>query len=93
MRRTLVLALLVLVVGLVTVAPAQASGGDRPSRVLIVVLDQMRPEYVDLFDMDNVRMLSEDGVDYADAYLGHMGSETVITHNVLTTGVLPKNMG
>jgi hypothetical protein len=86
------LTFLVLAVGLVMAAPAQASR-DRPSRVLIVVLDQMRPEYVDLFDMDNVRMLSEDGVDYRDAYLGHMGSETVITHNVLTTGVLPKNMG
>ena len=31
--------------------------GDRPSRVLIVVMDQMRPEYVDQFDMDNVRRL------------------------------------
>ena len=56
-------------------------------------MDQMRPEYVDVFDMDNVRGLIEDGVNYEDAYLGHMGSETVITHNVLATGVLPKNMG
>lgn len=86
------LAFLVIAVGLVMAAPAQASR-ERPTRVLIVVIDQMRPEYVDIFDMDNVRMLMEDGVDYEDAYLGHMGSETVITHNVLTTGVLPKNMG
>ena len=56
-------------------------------------MDQMRPEYVDVFDMDNVRGLIDDGVNYEDAYLGHMGSETVITHNVLATGVLPKNMG
>ena len=88
----LALMLLVLVVGLVTAAPAQASG-ERPTRVLIVVVDQMRPDYVDTFDMDNVRLLMEDGVDYRDAYLGHMGAETVITHNVLATGVLPKNMG
>jgi hypothetical protein len=86
------LTFLVLAVGLVMAAPAQASR-ERPTRVLIVVLDQMRPEYVDIFDMDNVRALMEDGVNYPDAYLGHMASETVITHNVLTTGVLPKHMG
>ncbi len=95
MRRRLAklgLTFVVLAVGLVMAAPAQAAR-DRPTRVLIVVMDQMRPEYVDVFDMDNVRALIEDGVNYEDAYLGHMGSETVITHNVLATGVLPKNMG
>ena len=86
------LTFLVLSIGLVMAAPAQASR-DRPSRVLIIVIDQMRPDYVDTFDMDNVRTLIEDGVNYRNAYLGHMGAETVVTHNVLTTGVLPKHMG
>ena len=86
------LTFLVLSIGLVMAAPAQASR-DRPSRVLIIVIDQMRPDYVDTFDMDNVRTLMEDGVNYRNAYLGHMGAETVVTHNVLTTGVLPKHMG
>ncbi len=86
------LTFLVLSIGLVMAAPAQASR-DRPSRVLIIVIDQMRPDYVDTFDMDNVRRLMKDGVNYRNAYLGHMGAETVVTHNVLTTGVLPKHMG
>jgi hypothetical protein len=67
--------------------------GDRPSRVLIVVMDQMRPEYVDQFDMDNVRRLQHDGVSYRNAYLGHMASETVVSHNVMVSGQFPKHMG
>src|SRR5690242_13146213 len=47
-------------------------GPSRPHHVLIVVMDQMRPEYVDQFDMDNVRRLQRKGVDYRRAYLGHM---------------------
>ena len=34
-----------------------------------------------------------DGVNFENAYLGHMASETVITHNVITSGQLPKDMG
>ena len=34
-----------------------------------------------------------DGADSPNGYLGHLGSVTVVTHNVLTTGALPKNMG
>jgi hypothetical protein len=65
----------------------------RPHRVLIVVMDQMRPEYVDQFDMDNVRRLQRQGVDYRRSYLGHMASETVVSHNVMVSGQLPKNQG
>ena len=64
-----------------------------PKRVLIVVLDQFRPDYVDKFDMRNVKALMRDGVSFDNAYLGHMASETVITHNVITSGQLPRDMG
>ena len=30
---------------------------------------------------------------YPNAYLGHMASETVVSHNVMTSGQLPKHMG
>ncbi len=33
------------------------------------------------------------GTNFKNSYLGHMGSETVVTHNVITSGKLPKNMG
>src|SRR5215213_4885589 len=77
----------VLLVGM----PAAAQA--RPSKVLIVVLDQFRPDYVEQFGMDNVAALMEDGVSFDAAYLGHMASETVISHNVMTSGRLPKHMG
>ena len=72
---------------------AGAALGAPPKRVLVVVMDQMRPDFVDTFDMDNVRMLMQDGVSYPNAYLGHMAAETVISHNVMTTGIYPKRMG
>jgi len=76
-------------------APAWARGeaGSPPKRVLILVLDQLRPDYVDTFDMANVSGLMRDGVSFENAYLGHMASETVISHNVITSGQLPKDMG
>ena len=49
-----------------------------PKRVLILVLDQLRPDYVDTFGMTNVERLMRDGVDFDRARLGHMASETVI---------------
>lgn len=69
------------------------AGDERPTRVLIVVMDQMRPEYVDQFDMDNVRRLQQQGVSYRHAYLGHMASETVVSHNVMVSGQYPQHMG
>ena len=64
-----------------------------PERVVIVLFDQMRPEYADQFDMPNFRRLRDEGTDFDRAYLGYMASETVIAHNVITSGQLPKHMG
>jgi hypothetical protein len=73
-------------------APA-AKHPDRPTRVVQIVLDQLRPEFIDAFDMENVKQLMRNGASYPNAYLGHMGSETVVSHNVMTSGMLPKHMG
>ena len=44
--------------------------------------------------MENVKALMAGGAPtYPNAYLGHMGSETVVSHNVMTSGKLPKHMG
>jgi hypothetical protein len=79
----------------IPVGPAAPAGAtpDAPSRVLIIVLDQMRPEYVERFDMENVAALMEGGVNFERAILGHMAAETVISHNVMTSGMFPKHMG
>src|SRR3954447_15882860 len=83
-----------LLVALCTSGPAWGHGRpEPPKRVLIVVLDQLRPDLVDTFDMRNVRRLMRDGVSFDNAYLGHMASETVVSHNVITSGQLPRDMG
>ena len=64
-----------------------------PKRVLIVLFDQMRPEYADRFGMTNFKKLRGEGTDFDKAYLGYMGSETVISHNVIVSGMQPKHMG
>lgn len=82
-----------LLVALCTSGPAWGHGrSEPPKRVLIVVLDQLRPDLVDTFDMRNVKALMRDGVSFDNAYLGHMASETVISHNVITSGQLPRDM-
>jgi hypothetical protein len=64
-----------------------------PKRVLIVLFDQMRPEYADRFGMANFKRLRAQGTNFDKAYLGYMGSETVISHNVIVSGQLPKHQG
>jgi hypothetical protein len=82
------------VVALLLGSPAaQAGHRDRPSRVLIVVLDQARPDTIQRYGMENVQTLMRDGVSFLNALVGHMAAETVISHNVITSGLLPKHMG
>ena len=83
-----------LLVTLGACAPAWGHGRpEPPQRVLIIVLDQLRPDLVNTFDMRNVKALMRDGASFDNAYLGHMASETVISHNVITSGQLPRDMG
>ena len=70
-----------------------AQDAPAPQRVLIVLFDQMLPSYANRFDMPNFRELRDAGTNFKRAYLGYMGSETVISHNVLMSGLLPKHMG
>src|SRR3954452_19337214 len=79
-------------------AGGASASGPRPapppaSRVVIVLFDQMLPQYADQFDMPNFRKVRDAGVNYNKAYLGYMASETVIAHNVIPSGLLPRNMG
>ena len=78
-----------------TTTTANAGGHDhsKPTKVLVVLFDQMRPEYADRFNMPNFRSLRGEGTNFNQAYLGYMGSETVIAHNVLMSGQNPKHMG
>jgi Type I phosphodiesterase / nucleotide pyrophosphatase len=88
-----------MLLGAVTV-PAAADGRDRdrshrdkPSRVLIIMLDQARPDTIERYDMDNVKELMRRGTSFPNALVGHMAAETVISHSVITSSQFPKNMG
>jgi hypothetical protein len=65
----------------------------QPTRVLVVVMDQMHPEYAKQYNMTNVLWLEKHGAWFPNAYVGDMASETVVSHNVMVSGLLPKNMG
>ena len=64
-----------------------------PSKVVVIVVDALSREIVQKYGMTNIQALMRDGVNSPNALLGHLGSVTVVTHNVITTGALPKNMG
>ncbi len=70
-----------------------AAGADGPSKVVVILVDSLSRQVVKKYDMENVQALMRRGTDYPAGTLGHIGAETVVTHNVLTTGALPKNMG
>ncbi|HZB07273.1 MAG TPA: alkaline phosphatase family protein [Thermoleophilaceae bacterium] len=90
--RKLVVVLSALLSLIVLAAPAQAKK-DRPSRVLMIVLDQARPDTIERYGMKNVQKLQHRGKNFPNALVGHMAAETVISHNVLTSGLFPKHMG
>src|SRR3954454_23662996 len=81
----------------VSVAAAMAApavqAADHPSHVVIIVLDQARPDTITRYGMTNVQRLQRQGESFPNAYVGHMAAETVISHNVITSGQLPKHMG
>jgi hypothetical protein len=80
---------------------ASATAGERgghgpygkPSRVLIIMLDQARPDTIQRYGMKNVQALMRQGRSFPQALVGHMAAETVVSHNVITSGQLPKHMG
>ncbi len=74
-------------------APQAKQKPDRPTKVVIIVVDSLSKEIVKKYGMRNVQKLMRDGVDTPRGYLGHTGSVTVVTHNVITSGQLPKHMG
>jgi hypothetical protein len=83
----------VLVGGATTTAADAHQNPTPPNRVVIVLFDQMVPQYADQFAMPNFRALRAGGTNFRKAYLGYMASETVIAHNVITSGLEPRHMG
>ena len=89
--RVMLVAVVVLAALLAAAAPALAV--HRPTRVMIVVMDQMQPGYAKQYKMKNVLFVQNKGVNFPQAYVGDMASETVVSHNVMVSGMFPKHMG
>ena len=94
-RRTLLTLVICLVAAPLFTAPADAAPKReaKPSRVVIIILDQARPDTITRYGMENVQRLQREGESFRHAYVGHMAAETVISHNVITSGLFPKHMG
>ena len=94
-RRWMFLAASALLATMLASAPAAQAGRhpDRPSRVLIIMLDQARPDTIERYGMKNVQALMKKGTSFPNALVGHMAAETVVSHNVITSGQFPKHMG
>ena len=88
-RKSLVFVVTLLAVLLLAASVAAA----QPKRVLIVVMDQMHPGYAQKYGMRNVLWLENHGAYFPNAYVGDMASETVVSHNVMVSGLFPKHMG
>lgn len=57
-----------------------------------MVFDQMRPDYIDRYNLKNFKSLRAKSSNYVNGYVGHMASVTVVSHAVMTTGLLPKDL-
>lgn len=88
--RVMLMAVVVVAALLVAAAPVLAA---KPTRVLIVTMDQMKPSYAKQYDMSNVLWLQNHGANFNKAYVGQMASETVVSHNTIVSGLFPKHMG
>ena len=54
-----------------------------------MVFDQMRPDYIDRFDLKQFKRLRDSSRHYPDAYVGHLAAQTIVSHLVMSTGLPP----
>lgn len=62
----------------------------RLDHVVVMVFDQMRPDYIDRFNLEHFKRLRASSRNYPEAYVGHLASQTVVSHLVIPTGLAPK---
>src|SRR3954453_14938367 len=87
------LALLVSLAAVILPAVAAQAAPEKPSHVVIIVLDQARPDTITRYGMKNVGRRQREGKNFPDAIVGDMAAETVVSHNVITSGLFPRDMG
>lgn len=63
------------------------------TRILVVVLDAVRPDYLDLVPMPNLEDIQQQGTSYEHAWVGQLINNTPPSHTTMNTGVFPRRHG
>lgn len=63
-----------------------------PKRLLVLVFDQMRPDFIDRFQLTHFKRLQQHSLNLKNARVGHLTSNTIVSHPVIATGLFPKNL-
>ncbi len=77
-------------------AAAPASAGPGPKLVVLLVVDQMRADYVDKFGRHwtgGLRRLIDEGAWFREAAYRYMMTVTCVGHSSIATGTLPRTHG
>ena len=85
--------LLSVVVSLVLLVAAGAALAANPTKVVIITMDQLKRWYAQACDVENILWPEDHGAYFKRATVGQMASETVVSHNTIVSGQLPKHMG
>jgi predicted AlkP superfamily pyrophosphatase or phosphodiesterase len=100
MRRSLAAFAVAVAAALSAVATPLAAPPPAPRRtpklVVILVVDQMRADYVEKFGQNwtgGLRRLMEEGAWFREAAYGHMSTVTCVGHTSIVTGSLPRTHG
>src|ERR1700739_1477383 len=78
------------------VAPKKAEKPTRPKLVVLLVVDQMRGDYVDKFRgqwTGGLKRLVEEGAWFRDAAYPYAATETCVGHATISTGAFPATHG
>lgn len=87
---------LALLLSSVTGCSGSGSGTQAPRLVVFLIVDQMRPDYLDRFAEDfrgGLKTLREEGVRFPQAFHDHAFTETAVGHTTIATGTFPRHHG
>ena len=77
-------------------AAKPAKAGDKPKLVVLLVVDQMRADYVDKFRFQwtgGLKRLVEEGAWFREAAYPYAATETCVGHATISTGAFPATHG
>mgnify|MGYP002132516699 CR=1 FL=1 len=63
-----------------------------PERLLVLVIDEFQDSFIQKYALKNFARFKENAMSFDNATVGHLSSDELTSHTVLTTGLLPKNL-